>query len=257
MTVAVKVDAGADERRIGGAGECGAAGSIDHLRQGGAGGASVSGVAAVGGDDVVRATREAAGAARRGLAVGRTGRQGHGTAASDRAAAIREGNAAGRRVPVTVAVKVTLAPTSAGLAELATAAVLVALFTVCVSVLLVEPLLLASPPYVATMLCVPALRPLVLQVAVLELAEPAGNATAPQPVKRRAIGSEAHAAGRRRSGHRRGESNVRANERRIGRARHRGRARRLVHRLRERAAGRAIVAAIATIRGHDVVRAAR
>ena len=49
-------------------------------------------------------------------------------------------------LPVTVAVKVTLAPTSDGLAELATAAVLVALFTVCVSVLLVEPLLPASPP---------------------------------------------------------------------------------------------------------------
>ena len=46
--------------------------------------------------------------------------------------------------PVTVAVKVTLAPTSDGLAELANAAVLGALFTVCVSVLL-EPLLAASP----------------------------------------------------------------------------------------------------------------
>ena len=49
-------------------------------------------------------------------------------------------------LPVTVAVKVTFAPTSDGLAELATAAVLVALFTVCVSVLLVEPLLPLSPP---------------------------------------------------------------------------------------------------------------
>ena len=48
-------------------------------------------------------------------------------------------------VPVTVAVKVTLVPTTDGLAELASAAVLVALLTVCVSVLLVEPLLPASP----------------------------------------------------------------------------------------------------------------
>src|ERR1019366_4614065 len=31
------------------------------------------------------------------------------------------------------------------------------------------------------MLCVPALRPLILHVAILELAVPAGSATAPQP----------------------------------------------------------------------------
>ena len=49
-------------------------------------------------------------------------------------------------VPVTVAVKVTLLPTTDGLAELANAAALVALFTVCVSALLAEPLLPASPP---------------------------------------------------------------------------------------------------------------
>ena len=49
-------------------------------------------------------------------------------------------------VPVTVAVKVTLVPTTTGLAELANAAVLVALFTVCVSVLLVDPVLPLSPP---------------------------------------------------------------------------------------------------------------
>ena len=48
-------------------------------------------------------------------------------------------------LPLTVAVNVTPAPTTDGLAELATAAVLVALFTVCASVLLVEALLLASP----------------------------------------------------------------------------------------------------------------
>ena len=48
-------------------------------------------------------------------------------------------------IPVTVAVNVTLVPTTDGLAELATAAVLVTLLTVCVSELLVEALLLASP----------------------------------------------------------------------------------------------------------------
>jgi hypothetical protein len=48
-------------------------------------------------------------------------------------------------VPVTVAVKVTLAPTTDGLAELATTAVPVDLLTVCASVLLVEALLPLSP----------------------------------------------------------------------------------------------------------------
>jgi hypothetical protein len=54
--------------------------------------------------------------------------------------------------PVTETVKVTLAPELDGLAELDAVVVLAALFTVCVSVLLVEPLLLASPPYTALML---------------------------------------------------------------------------------------------------------
>src|SRR5256885_7688370 len=64
--------------------------------------------------------------------------------------------------PVTEAVKVTLAPSPEGLAELDNAVLLVALFTVWVSVLLVEPLLLASPPYTALMLWLPAARLLVL-----------------------------------------------------------------------------------------------
>jgi hypothetical protein len=48
--------------------------------------------------------------------------------------------------PVTEAVNVTLTPALDGLAELETAVVLLALFTVWVSVLLVEPLLALSPP---------------------------------------------------------------------------------------------------------------
>ena len=83
--------------------------------------------------------------------------------------------------PVTEAVKVTLAPSPEGLAELDNAVLLVALFTVWVSVLLVEPLLLASPPYTALMLWLPAARLLVLQVAVRILPEPA-SATAAQPL---------------------------------------------------------------------------
>ena len=49
-------------------------------------------------------------------------------------------------LPVTVAVNVTLAPTPDGLSELASVVLLAALLTVCVSVALVEPLLLVSPP---------------------------------------------------------------------------------------------------------------
>ena len=48
--------------------------------------------------------------------------------------------------PLTVAVKVTPAPTVEGLSELASAVLLVALLTTCDSVALVEPLLFASPP---------------------------------------------------------------------------------------------------------------
>jgi hypothetical protein len=49
-------------------------------------------------------------------------------------------------LPVTEAVKVTLAPEVDGLSELATLVALVTWLTVCVSVALVDPLLLASPP---------------------------------------------------------------------------------------------------------------
>ncbi len=82
-------------------------------------------------------------------------------------------------LPVTVAVKVTLAPTLDGLAELDSAVVLVALFMVCASTLLVEPLLLTSPLYAAVMLWLPVARLLVAQVAVRLLPEPV-SATALQ-----------------------------------------------------------------------------
>ena len=49
-------------------------------------------------------------------------------------------------VPVTVAVKVTLLPTIDGFAELARVVPLVALLTACTNVVLVDPLLPASPP---------------------------------------------------------------------------------------------------------------
>src|SRR6266700_272530 len=50
-------------------------------------------------------------------------------------------------LPVTVAVKVTLTATGDGLSELASPVVLTALLlTTCAKVLLVEPLLAASPP---------------------------------------------------------------------------------------------------------------
>ena len=48
--------------------------------------------------------------------------------------------------PVTVAVKVTFAPTSDGLVELASEVPLEAVLTTCARVVLVEPLLPASPP---------------------------------------------------------------------------------------------------------------
>src|SRR5450755_1459922 len=53
--------------------------------------------------------------------------------------------------------------------------------TICDSAALAEPVLLTSPPYEATMLCVPSARLLVLQVAILELAAPAGSVIAPHP----------------------------------------------------------------------------
>src|SRR5213593_2808027 len=82
--------------------------------------------------------------------------------------------------PVTEAVKVTLAPAVDGLSELASVVVLVALLTTCEKVVLVEPLLVASPLYTALMLCVATLRLLVAQVAVRILPEPV-SAAAAQP----------------------------------------------------------------------------
>ena len=84
--------------------------------------------------------------------------------------------------PVTVAVKLTVARATDGLAELTTPVVLKFLFTTCESPALIDPLLERSPAYVATMLRVPAGIALVGQVAILELALPAGSETAPQPV---------------------------------------------------------------------------
>ena len=49
-------------------------------------------------------------------------------------------------VPVTVAVKVTLVPTTDGLVELASEVPLDAVLTTCASALLVEPALAESPP---------------------------------------------------------------------------------------------------------------
>ena len=83
--------------------------------------------------------------------------------------------------PVTNAVKVTLVPVDDGLAELDSVVLLVALFMLCVIVLLVEPLLLASPPYTALMLWLPAARLALAQVAVRMLPEPP-SATALQPL---------------------------------------------------------------------------
>ena len=54
--------------------------------------------------------------------------------------------------PVTAAVKVTLAPATDGLADVDSAAVLVALLTTCEKFVLVEPLFVASPLYTALML---------------------------------------------------------------------------------------------------------
>ena len=57
-------------------------------------------------------------------------------------------------VPVTVAVKVTFVPTIDGFAELLSAVVVATppLLTTCEKIVLVEPLLVASPLYTAVML---------------------------------------------------------------------------------------------------------
>src|ERR1022692_120349 len=83
-------------------------------------------------------------------------------------------------LPVTVAVKVTLAPAFAGLAELARPVVDASLFTTCDSVALVDAALPTSPAYAATTLCVPAVNALVVQLTVGALPPPT-RATALQP----------------------------------------------------------------------------
>src|SRR6266702_1235538 len=82
--------------------------------------------------------------------------------------------------PVTEAVKITLLPSVDGLAELASVVVLVALLTTCAKVVLVEPLLVASPLYAAVMLWLPTARLAVVQVAVRILPMPL-SAAAAQP----------------------------------------------------------------------------
>jgi hypothetical protein len=78
--------------------------------------------------------------------------------------------------PVTDALNVTLAPTTDGFAELDSVDVLVALLTTCDKLVLVEPLLVASPLYTALMLWLPTARLLVAQVAVRILPEPVSAA---------------------------------------------------------------------------------
>jgi hypothetical protein len=87
-------------------------------------------------------------------------------------------------LPATVAVKVTLAPAVDGLSELASVVVVGAgltELTTCDSAALVDAALPASPPYAAVMLCVAAVRALVLHAAVLLLPLPA-RTTAEQPL---------------------------------------------------------------------------
>jgi hypothetical protein len=79
--------------------------------------------------------------------------------------------------PAMVAVNVTSAPGADGLAELASVVVVAGRFTVCVSVALAEPVLRASPPYVATIVCAPPGSELVVHAAWL-----LATATAPQPL---------------------------------------------------------------------------
>lgn len=69
-------------------------------------------------------------------------------------------------LPVTVAVNVTLAPKTAGFTELVSAVLLAALLTVCVSALLDDAPLLASPLYAAVMLWLPAASVEIAQDAV-------------------------------------------------------------------------------------------
>src|SRR5450432_236324 len=84
--------------------------------------------------------------------------------------------------PVTDAVNVTLCPTVDGLSELITLVVIGGFeLTTCDSGELLDTALEASPPYAATMLCVPAVSAAVLQTAVRVFPAPV-SATAPQPL---------------------------------------------------------------------------
>jgi hypothetical protein len=73
-------------------------------------------------------------------------------------------------LPLIVAVKVTLCPSTEGLAELDNVVLVAVPLTVCVSAALVEALLTESPLYVPDTLCVPGARLLVAQAAVYVLA---------------------------------------------------------------------------------------
>ena len=75
-------------------------------------------------------------------------------------------------LPLTVAVKVTLAPNNDGVCELAIPVVLVEVLIVCDSVELLDAASFASPLYAATMLCVPAASPLLVHTAVRLLPVP-------------------------------------------------------------------------------------
>src|SRR5215468_479079 len=76
-------------------------------------------------------------------------------------------------VPVTVAVKVTFAPTVDGFSEVPSVVVVAdAPFTTCNSAALVDPLLPGSPLYTAVMLWVPAVSALVAHCAVRMLPAP-------------------------------------------------------------------------------------
>jgi hypothetical protein len=83
--------------------------------------------------------------------------------------------------PLTVAVKVTLAPTVDGVSEVTMLVVLIALLIVCESDELVEAVFEASPAYAATMLCAPMASALVVHAAVRVLPAPV-KATAAQPL---------------------------------------------------------------------------
>ena len=82
-------------------------------------------------------------------------------------------------LPVTVAVKVTLAPTIEGLAELVIPVAVPDVLTTCDSTALLDAVLPASPEYPATIPCVPAVSELTLQTAVRVFPDPV-SATAPQ-----------------------------------------------------------------------------